>query len=57
MKLVDMLGLKPRPLTGPGSTPGTGRIGRFFIPCQSIYYGNVEPKIYLKCVYVRYTLF
>ena len=26
MKLVDMLGLKPRPLRGPGSTPGTGKI-------------------------------
>ena len=26
MKLVDMLGLKPRPLRGPGSTPGTGSI-------------------------------
>ena len=26
MKLVDMLGLKPRPLRGPGSTPGTGTI-------------------------------
>ena len=26
MKLVDMLGLKPRPSRGPGSTPGTGNI-------------------------------
>jgi len=24
MELVDMRGLKPRPLLGPGSTPGTG---------------------------------
>lgn len=25
MKLVDMRGLKPRPLMGPGSSPGTGK--------------------------------
>ena len=30
MKLVDMLGLKPRPSRGPGSTPGTGSIIIFY---------------------------
>lgn len=29
MELVDMRGLKPRPLLGPGSTPGTGT---FMVP-------------------------
>lgn len=41
MKLVDMLGLKPRPLMGPGSTPGTGNL------VTLLYYLNKLSSLYV----------
>ena len=37
MKLVDMRGLKPRPLEGPGSSPGIG----IFLFYLFLYYLNL----------------
>ena len=44
MKLVDMLGLKPRPAKGPGSTPGTGILITFFYFASNVnLIANVKP--------------